>query len=306
MNIRHHLALVTILSASSLQAAPSPFATLDFLYWKANENGLGYALQRDKIHEPHFEWDEGFRVGLGSLLEHDQWDIALSWTRFHTFARETTQADEGIFPLWLTPTAGPANSIPKAEEHWRLHLGLVDLELARDFSISCALQLKPHLGLRYGCIRQKYHLLYTESLDSLALSMKNKYWGIGPRAGLDTNWQLGRGFSLYGKGGVSLLFGSFYIHQAEKAHPGNEKLLGVHNNFSLSRPIVDLSLGLGWERSFKEGCYHLEIQGGWEELFFFGQNQFLHFTSASAPGIFFSNQGDLTIQGLTLHTRFIF
>jgi hypothetical protein len=41
--------------------------------------------------------------------------------------------------------------------------------------------------------------------------MKNNFWGVGLRGGLDTQWGLGKGFSIYGKLALSVLWGKFSI-----------------------------------------------------------------------------------------------
>src|ERR1700722_3195219 len=79
------------------------FISADVLYWRAFESGLddcfpietsdditsnNFVVSRfkGKGHNPHFNWDPGFRIGIGSSLEGCQWGLAAFWTHFHSHA----------------------------------------------------------------------------------------------------------------------------------------------------------------------------------------------------------------------------
>ena len=312
------------------------FITADLLYWKSHVNGLPLAVESqsptslagDKdVKDLNFKWDFGFRVGLGYNIPHDGWDLYLNWTRFYNHAHKSveTDGDEFLYPSFfsadgLTDAAGTHASFHEIEGRWHLHLNILDLDLGREFFVCKWLTLRPHMGLRTAWIKQK---LKTESEGLLAssgavsnsafeyeLEAKNKYWGLGLLAGLDTQWGLGHGWSIYGNAAFSLLYGFFSIDAEEEyrttASGSETTTLDVDDHYHADRAIADMALGLRWDHMFDHDRYHLGIQAGWEHHLFFGQNQFMRFVDDAAPGVLLSNQGDLMITGWILNARFDF
>jgi hypothetical protein len=264
----------------------------DVLYWKADENELDSLIQDDNIEHPDFRHTFGFRIGIEQTLRHDAWDLNLDWTHFHT---HTESSYEGVLsPTWSVSSP----SVNNANTHWRLHLGLVDLDLGKWLSTSSRLFIRPYMGIRYAIVRQKYFLDYGTS----TIHMKNKFAGIGPILGARLQWLLISQLYLFGNGSLSLPYGEVYIHQAEWE---NEKdRLRMHDCSHQVLPMTDWSAGLGWEWACKRMALALEL--GWEELFFFGQNQLKNFSNPSLPGKFLSNFGDLSVTGWTLSTHITF
>ncbi len=295
------------------------FTDAALLYWKAHEAALSFAVDSDsllklaphaKVENPTFEWDFGFKLGLGYRFPHDRWNLQLQFTSFQTHTDNETKARNGnvLFPLWQKSTTGGLFFAEEAKVHWRLHLGLVDLTLSKCYEVSKTFFLTPDVGIRAGSVRQKYYLDYyggnlPNGADEI-IHMKNKYFGIGPNLGLIGQWSLGGGFSLCAHSLFSVLFGEFYLHQDEYA--GKEKLLGVHDIFPSSAAMIDLGAGVCWQRCFHGALKRLKLELAWDELLFFSQNQLLHFTSAGAPGVFFANQGDLFVSGIEFIMRFDF
>jgi len=295
------------------------FADAAILYWKANEDGLGFAVEspstfklapQAKVENPDFEWDFGFKLGLGYRFSHDHWNLLLQFTSFQTHNdREIEAGDHQIlFPLWQKSTLDGPFFANEAKVHWRLHLGLVDLMLSKFYQVTNTLILIPEIGIRGGSARQKYYLEYRggsfpASSDEI-IHMKNKFFGIGPNIGLLGQWSWGRGFSLFAKSLLSLLLGEFYVHQDE--YLDKEKLLGVHDIFSSTAAIFEICAGVGWQHCFQGALRRLALDIRWDQLFCPSQNQLLHFTNANTPGVFFANQGDLTISGVEFNMRFDF
>ncbi len=284
------------------------FADAALLYWKAHENGLSFTVDSSsKVKNPDFEWDFGFKLGLGYRFPHDKWNLKLQWTSFQTHA-DDEEKEEVLFPLWTKSVQTAPLFAEEAKVHWRLHLGIVDLMLSKCYAVSKSLYLTPEIGLRAGSVRQKYYLEYSGGSFSGSgdeiIHMKNKFFGIGPNFGLLGRWAFCKDVSLFAQTLFSLLFGEFYLHQDE--YSGKTKLFGVHDIFLSSKAAFDLKAGIRWQRCFAAVLKRLTLELAWDELLFFSQNQLLHFTSASSPGIFFANQGDLFVSGIEFTMRFDF
>jgi len=80
----------------------------DLLYWKASEqpsllwaSSLGSTLGNIEVFEGEnvaFDWDTGFRVGVGHVFECDCWDVQLYYTWFRSHGSKTIpKKDEIIF-----------------------------------------------------------------------------------------------------------------------------------------------------------------------------------------------------------------
>ncbi len=293
------------------------FADASGLYWQAHENGLAYAvksrsvenLASSKIKNPDFDWDFGFRVGIGYCFSHEEWNLLLQFTSLQTHATNDTYG-EILFPSWQIPMDGGPFFAEHVHTHWRLHLGIVDLMLRKCYPVSKSFSLTPQVGIRAGSIRQKYYIDYIEgsfaSSGDEIVHMKNKFFGIGPNAGLQVDLSLGKGFGLFVKSLFSVLFGEFFLHQNEYSRGGEERTLGVRDLYSSAPPVMDFSAGVYWQQHFSGTLKRIGLAIAWDELFCFSQNQLLRFTSADSKGVFFSNQGDLIVSGIELAMRFDF
>ncbi len=313
----------------------------DVFIWQASESDLGYAVKNNygttyvndgKTLKPYFSWDWGFKLALGSNMLHDGWDLFFQWTRFYTLNSEHgVSAEPGgtLYPTYANAalatngsTPGPIQSgFQAASAYWKLRLNLLDLELGREYYVSKWLTLRPHAGLRSAWLRQRYNINYNNgTIDSvpgqdISVRMRNNFWGLGLRGGLDDRWLLGGGLSAFGNFATALLLGHFKIQQFETlaSVPPVATRLHVEEWFKAARVSMDMAAGLRYEDFFCHDHYRLMFQLAWEQHLFFNQNQLMKFpTSAGAaagqeyPGQLISNDGDLNTQGVTLSVRLDF
>ncbi|NGX45334.1 MAG: hypothetical protein K940chlam2_00483 [Chlamydiae bacterium] len=300
------------------------------LLWQVHEEGLDYVIKNNaglafiddngSVKRIDFDWDWGFRLALGYNTD-CKMDFYLNWTYYSTDGSDSASAafPASIFPVWTIPGSSLTAST-EAEASWRLRLNILDLQMSALFSPCGFLDLKPRIALTTAWIDQKFNINSSGGLSKGTaafvvldddIDMKNDFWGIGPKFGVDTNWLLGCGFTFFGNADVSILYGEFDISQQESVllegiTPAIVYLDLKNDKFWLSRANLDFILGLRWERTFQKGCYHFALEASWENLFFFGQNQLKRFVDDTNPGIAIPVAGDLTIQGLTLRASFGF
>ena len=219
------------------------------------------------------------------------------------------QTDKNLTPLWMLSEFETGGFVEGVSGHWRLHLGLIDLELGRRYLIGQTLTLRPFIGLRYAIIRQKYILHYEGGTlfpgGEDYISMKNKFQAPGPLIGFDTEWMIKGGWSLYSDLALSVQSGSVYVHESESVSFEDEKRADIHNCFDMEKPILDLAIGLQWEMGFFQHRYHMLFQAGWETHIFWAQNQLFHFNREGTVPLT-SEQGELSVQGLVLSSTFSF
>lgn len=302
----------------------------DLLYWKAWEKNLVLTNKtspifftdnytKAKVIHPTFDWDFGARVGMSTYLP-CCWDVHLDWTYFHTRITQNRHTDsndltnvnnqQGMFPIWaLSEDIIAGDYVSQAHLNWKLTLNLIDLEFGHPYRCHDCFEIRPYIGLRAAWVRQNASVNYQGGIFFLSIleggvslngtdhiTLKNNYWGLGPRAGFQPKIYLGKGFSFYGDAAIAGLCGTFHVKQ-------RETYLGVnrfshHNNQVRFRWVSDLAAGIGWDATFC-GEYTLGLKLGWEYHVFFDQLELKrdHFH-------ILSHNRNLDVQGLTFSTRF--
>lgn len=291
------------------------------LFMHATEDGLAYAIKTTStlpvvdghVKNVKYDWSWGFRAGIGYNLPHDGWDTLLNWTWFqaHESKKNKPSAPEILVPTQVAPNEASLTDT-SARGRARLHINMLDWELGREFFVSKWLTLRPFVGARGGWFNRNFKTKYTTSapVQKIDGHDHNRFRGGGLRAGLDTQWGLGCGWSFFGDLALSILYGTQRIHSHQDLkNPGqNEtRIQHVHDHWMTVRAMLDLALGLRWDHLF--GCndsYRIRIQFGWEQTTLFGFDKDLNFVNASAPGKYCFNQGDLGVSGVSLQLRFDF
>jgi len=303
----------------------------DFIYWTARMDNLSFVqtgisagnlyTSKGNTKYPDWGWKPGFKVGLGLALPHDGWDVYAEYTWLHSRAwNSTSEYTQGLIPSWNVANLFPSSnsdSIQYAKASWRLYFNAIDLSVGRNYFISKFLTMRPFIGFKGSWIQQDYRVKYdtvTTELDT-NLRMKNdqKYWGIGLRTGLNTAWHFTQTWSIYGNLALSGLWSQFEVDRKDTRNdtrntggPTNPPLntnitiVNTENDFHTIKGILELGIGMRGEWWFFEDRYHFLIQAGWEQQLWINHNQLIKLSPMQA------NQGDLTLQGLTIKTRFDF
>lgn len=306
------------------------FLTADFIWWRARQEGTAFALSgfetpsgsflgRGTTHKPDFSWEPGFKVGLGLNLGRDGWDMYAQYTWYRenntrsSTSRSSTDGSD-LRPMWfITNTSGSFlaqnQALLAARGDWKLDFDVIDLELGRNFYLSQYLTLRPNFGLKFAWQNQKYRVRYVADLNpnepsTFKMRMDQWFWGLGTRAGLDTGWHLGCGFSILGDFALTAFWTDFDIERTDLMREFNVSdvfltSLKTENDYYALKGILETSIGLRWETWFKNDDYHFSIDASWEEQIWWSNNQYLHINEESA-------HGDLTLHGLTLQARFDF
>lgn len=314
----------------------------EFLFWKSNSDLLTPAIKTEHPGTPligsasnytdsKFEyvrprWDVGFRAAIGYNIVHDSWDVIGKWTCFYNHAKTKVEARaqsnpvETLTAFWAAANvntggfAGPTVTVMTS--NWKLELMMIDLELGRKLYVGQWLSIRPNIGLRGARVNQHYAIDYYPNFIIEPLRMKNNFGGIGVKAGFNSQWNIGCGFSLYGDSAVSIVYGAFSIFQHEMHGPQattdpTNTVLGIKDTFHDSRMITDLALGLRWEHQYPDTLNNIIVSLGWEEHVFFDQMQIKRFTTLNNADItkggtlcFQNGRNNLATQGLTAALRF--
>ena len=324
------------------------YATATYIYWQASQENLEIGLiSRDdpqgivngdnapfatsyknnmSVTEPNFTYRPGFKFGIGANLGWDGWDAFAEYTWFHG------AIGSGVAPL--TPNAGPvlppngeylypnqldqtpvaATFYQDADQSWHLKMDLLDISMGRSYYSGTKLTLKPFFGARGAWIRQALKTSYNAMNFSPAEQAEsNNYlasWGVGPRAGFDSNWLLGYGLRLIGNGSADILYTRYKTRKNNQTvnlnHLGNiTQNFAVIQKTDYLRGHVDLEMGFGWGSYFDNDNWHVDLSATYGFQIFWDQNMFRNFENPSVTKSFAPN-GNLYVHGVTVNGRLDF
>jgi len=301
------------------------FANL--LVWTAKEAGAdcwaeaitstSSSISND-LKEVHFGWDPGFRVGIGYGMKRDQWDTQLYYTWFYTRGTDHVSGGPGtIHSTFLgnfyidnfsgSGITGPAYQ--SASIDWKIRFNIFDWELGRNFWVSKALALRPFIGVKGGWIDQSIHskwrnphLSGAEFFNVGTENLKNNFWGIGPSAGINTQWVLfanqSQFFSLFGDFSGAMMWGHWSFSDVFK-NDIHQKVTVGPQSINSGASMFRLFMGFKWDANFKQARYRFSTKLGYEMQFWLDQLQFYSFTGGRLDN-------ELTLQGGTLEFCFNF
>ncbi len=287
------------------------FFDASFVYWQPVldniELGIGNATSSPVTNvngdfiNMDFDFKPGFKVGLGGNFDHDNWDVRFGYTWFHTTNSKSAVAPTNgvIIPSQGTP-ARQTGTFASASENWDLRMDILDFDLGRWYYVGTKLVFHPVVGVRADWIRQHLKTNYTSTSDRAVVTQNSRSWALGPKIGLDTNWNVGMGFRFFGNSEADLLFtdytdSSFSETHTLTTHPFQTK----QSNIYAVRPHFDLDLGLGWGTALDCNNWYMDFTVGYEFQVFFDQNMFRHFTDDQMVANSNMPNGNLYLQGLT-------
>lgn len=304
----------------------------DMLWFVPDEDALAFTnektdlfvspvVTRKCVIEPEFDWDFGFRVGLGYIFSDRKWDMSLSWLHFATSSQQTIDTDLGIgcvqfgrFPIWsLSCDTLCFDFITQAKMHWKLKINLLDLTFGRLFEFGKTFFLRPFFGLRGAWIDQRDKVQYSGGVfvNGLTVSqllsmcgddhifMKNNFWGVGPIVGIEPQLNLGRGLRVYAGVAGTGAVGQFNIHQKERYL--DSVRFNHHDHPVKWRWILDADAGIMWETWLCSQRFALTFKFGWEYHLFFDQLEL----RGDKFGLV-SDDRNLSLNGVAFSSRFDF
>lgn len=181
----------------------------DVLYWQATEpvdwTMTASGSSTDQVvafKNLDYHFAPGFRVGMGLGRESD-WGLSLSYTRFHTDT-EATAAGK-VTPVFLGNRLALSLNDPPHFDSGSIRsvidYNVLDLDIGKSFCPVESLQLRPVLGLRGAWINQTFDTEFQGTGSLLGIQFQktsdehiaNRFWGIGPKLGIESTLNLWSG-----------------------------------------------------------------------------------------------------------------
>lgn len=286
---------------------------LDALYWHTGET-VDWATtltnnpnsEQFSLKTFSFDWAPGYRVGLGYNMGHDGWDTQVSYTWFHSQARD--HASGAVTSASLAARLSLLEPFSTGRASIHLRYKMFDGNLGRSFLVSRHLVLRPSIGLKGGWINQTIHSHWTKPNllgffpFTASDTIKQRFQGVGPKGGVSGKWCFGNiqkhSFSLMGEFEAGYLWGHWSIRDRFV-----DNLATVISVKTSSRNygsfVLHAFAGLGWDCNFSRDRTHVGLKVGYEIEDWLNQLQI--YTNISG-----SQNNDLILQGLTLGARFDF
>lgn len=294
------------------------YCGVDYLYWKAEEDQLQYALnipggfpqsglafanQIDVVN-PCFKGQSGVRLTAGYEFCQN-WDVALAWA--HLQQTSCSSIENSAFGIVATTAFGFIDFIgpvaTKALSTWCYNLNMVDFEVGREWHAMHELDLRPFLGFSWIRLNQRQTINYEGiiNLPTATMQKTNNFSAIGPRAGIDASYYVWNNISLVATVSGALMYGTFNIK--------DQGFFVGENNINLSpffaeckkrlRPTAQIILGFEWEKEVCN-CADVELGIAYEVHYWWNMWQTPNSAAAATAGV--NNvPGDFTTHGLTVH-----
>jgi len=291
-------------TAVLLQPTNKPFTYADQITAQANGvgNGNGPAGASIVADDRHHSVDEGYDWWFGADITYNfpgnGRDITLAYEGLHgtdtdsvsTVTNVDNNGNNGgtINGLISDFTGLPYND---AEGKTRTAYDAGDLLVGQKLDVGSRVRLHPFMGIRYAHLDMKdtgsYFLPNTNVFNGNnnntpnnlleASSLENRFDGVGPRLGSDAQLNLGNGFSLRGRLGLSAIIGSQRVtNEAEvlvqPISGGAPGVIDGENHTSSDTrviPEIDGRLGLNYTTHFNSSNMALGFELGWQATNYF-------------------------------------
>ncbi len=252
--------------AFGVEAYWQSFENSDFQYANVLDNPANSNSFASKIKSVDPDHDWGGHVDVSYLFAGNASDITLGYTRLHTDDSNKVNTSNGNQlnggqPQIIVPGPQGPNQTnwDNARGKQDNELDVVDLTAGRQIQVGSRVRLHPFAGLRYADIEQDNRAHYNrlnadDGFDTLDGKNDSEFEGIGPRFGMDANFELGMGFSLTGRMAGSLLVGNFEDKGSSTQVTGGNALLTTAStkvdDTMRVVPELDARLGVRYDHDF--------------------------------------------------------
>lgn len=260
-------------------------------------NSTTTTVGRIKDHSLNFDWRWGVRLGVGYNFCLCDYNLAteIDWVYLRGHGHGNG-SENGL------------HSHGKWDSHYNVVNGIV---LSPRYCCGSCFNLQLFGGVRYADIDQKY-FAHAESASVATVTgagvnlgrnvferdEKADFWGIGPQIGLKGSWDLGCGFSLFGKAAAAVLYGHFdtkhkfsttFAQTSAFFNFNDSQLINQKTKINRCQTVADFALGLAWCHNicFCNREFDIIMKLSWEHFQWFNTNKL-------------QNTGDLCYDGVTL------
>lgn len=300
----------------------------DLLVWRAQESGTenwvevitggSGSPEICEIRNVNFDWNPGFRVGLGYGLNEDRWDTQFYYTWFRTNGDDRVSSSPGsIFSPFLgnfyvdNPTGAGIRGLTyeKASIQWTINFNVFDWDLGWKLRVGQVL-FRPFIGVKGAGIQQSIHSKWenptvpplSEPFSTGVENLRTHFWGVGPSGGVNTKWNVftvqNHAVNLLADFSGAIMYGHWTF---EDIYTNDilQKISVILPDNDAGAYMLKTFLGIGWDANFCCDQFLFSTKLGFEMQFWLDQLQLYLFDTGRL-------NNELTLQGGTLEFLFDF
>jgi hypothetical protein len=305
--------------------------TFDLVYWHPKTDFTDNGSTVNNSTNPNngsrtsymdFNWEFGFKAGMGYHFDEDDWHLMAEYTRvdFNDSYNVTPGGTNELHSNF-----GEANSatedVQSMKSSHSIDYQTLTLVLGKEFFVSKKISLKPNFGAKVAWINQAPRVnqqladLDTNIvLGDQHVNLTEKTRSVGPMGFLESSWYLCNGWSFYADGGFALLFTAYRGRMEVEGHlDGNGAYVASFResnkeNKHYVTPNLFLNMGLAYDVRFEEWGHNLKLSLGYESQYYVSQSYLMQNRSVatvnSPQGAWFAR--NLAVYGLTASASYEF
>ncbi len=237
----------------------------------------------------NFNMEPGFKFGVGYEPGHDDWQVNAS---FEWLRSSASLNKEVLEPSYLySQFTGVYRKYSALTSTLDVDYFLLDVYLSRGSYISQKYSLEPFAGFKASWIYYDTRESFTNSPDLITTSQQqlhvldDDFWGIGPMIGLNGNYHLYAGWSIFALSDFSILFGESALNYYEgivttEPLPGNNV---VETTSIVASPTMRGVVGIQYERCVMCESQHLVLRAGFDARVYFNQYPLAYMSQSYDP-----------------------
>ena len=250
-----------------------------------------------------FQMDPGFKFLLGYEHGHDHWQVnaLFEWLESTAALVQEVQGTSAI----KVPYDDDTEDYLKVKPTLDIDYYLLDVYLSRGSFISKKYSLEPVAGFKATWLYNKTDtdFLGGNSLTSRQVKLyvsKVRFWGVGPMIGLNSNYYLSAGWSIFALSDFSILLGESTLEYYNgvttvETLPGDNRVM---TTLQVLCPTMRGVLGLQYGKFVMCNSQHLAIRAGFDARVYFNQYPVANMSQNSNPLII--ENGSFGMTGLLL------
>ncbi len=283
---------------------PYFYTTFEFFWGKSRTYGAEVAETQStraianngtitsyKHYNQSFDWGPGFTVGIGYNIMPVEWDVYFNFLYFSETSG--TSVDGGDVLITRISPAVPGNNTAfsyseNATGTFQTDMYTYELELGKSFFTSKNMSIRGHIGGMIADIKQTQTIQHNELKESIASdtvsaylknTISSKFFGLGPRMGLNLNYYFRPTWYLFSEPSGALLAGKFKLNMEQEYSSNGSKFIDT-SAFNQYIPQVDLNFGLGYGDFFHDERIYVAARIGYQMSYYW--NQFIRYDMTSA------------------------
>lgn len=259
-----------------------------------------------------FDWDFGFKVGLGYYSAHDNWQSGFNFTYLKTITRSHIESahlnpSENVLPNYISNLVYLEGAdlavFSQASDYWHVNYYNLDWKIGRDFFVSKYLSFLPEVGIKSSWFYQSRNLNYSSSAGSIQFYNDDDFVGVGPKADVVAKLWLGKNFSLFATIDSALLFASNKVSNYSEYAGIREYLVPTgfvqaKHKYNQVTPYFGYNLGFAYDTNFHDDAFNFGIKLSYEQNVYFDASRLYNYDAPTSANI--------SMQGIDLSFLFSF